>query len=90
MKRENMFESHLAIKIADIVSSVCTIEDVEVLRNEVFRDYLKMVLKPGRQKSLHEEVKEIIGRYDQIEKYRPIYDRMHNYGSTIITFVLMF
>lgn len=38
-----------------------------------------MVLKPGWQKSLHEEAKEKIGRYDHNEKYRPIYDRMHNY-----------
>ena len=56
------------------------IEDIEVLRNEVFRDYLKMALKPGWQKSLHEEAKEKIERRDHIEKYRPIYDRMHDYG----------
>ena len=56
------------------------IEDVEMLRNEVFRDYLKMALKPGWQKSLHEEAKKKIGLHDHVEKYRPIYDRMHDYG----------
>ena len=56
------------------------LEDVDMLRNEVFRDYLKMALKPGWQTSLYEEAKDNIVRYFHVDKYRPIFDRMRDCG----------
>ena len=56
------------------------IEDVDMLRNEVFRDYLKMTLKPGWQTSFYEKAKNSIGRHPHADKYRPIFDCIRNCG----------